>query len=210
MHRCAMPGRLFLTTPLDAIAQHFGATPTVPPSPPRFNVAPGQDVFVCTAAREIVTMRWGMIPVGRVNARGRPVMETIINARSETVFQKSAYEGTSRAIVPADGWYEWTGRARHKTAWRIAPKGGGLLAFAAICDVWAGPGGTSVHQVATVTCPPSPDVIKIHDRMGVLLDPEHVETWLADDEAAAATLMRPYPKGRLVVREAKGVDWTAP
>ncbi|MEM6324839.1 MAG: SOS response-associated peptidase family protein [Pseudomonadota bacterium] len=80
-----MPGRLFLTTPLDAIAQHFGATPTVPPSPPRFNVAPGQDVFVCTAAREIVTMRWGMIPVGRVNARGRPVMETIINARSETI-----------------------------------------------------------------------------------------------------------------------------
>ena len=45
----------------------------------------------------LTRMRWGMIPVGRVNARGRPVMETIVNARSETVFEKSAFQGVGRA-----------------------------------------------------------------------------------------------------------------
>ena len=57
-------------------------------------------------------MRWGMIPVGRVNARGRPVMETIVNARSETLFEKTAFQGVARCLVPADGWYEWTGAVR--------------------------------------------------------------------------------------------------
>jgi len=203
-----MPGRFFLTTPLDALASHFDAKTDLVPDQPRFNVAPGQEVIVCTADRRLVKMRWGLIPVGRVNARGRPVMETIVNARSETVFVKSAFKGTARVLVPADGWYEWTGAARKKTAWRIAPKVGGLLAFAAISDIWAGPGGIEVHQVATVTCEPSRDVVKIHDRMGVLLDPVHFETWLTGTPDAAFALMQPYPNGPLKVTEAQGVDWT--
>jgi len=203
-----MPGRLILTTPLDAVAAHFGAAAEIDPDPPRHNVAPGQEVLVCRADRRLVRMRWGLIPVGRVNARGRPVMETIVNARSETVFAKSAFKGVTRTLVPADGWYEWTGRRGRKTAWRIAPKSGGLLAFAAISDTWNGPGGIAVPQVATVTCAPSADVERIHDRMGVLLDPVHFETWLNGDIRAASALMQPYPKGRLTVTEAKGVDWS--
>lgn len=205
-----MPGRLFLTAPLNEIAAHFGAAIEVSGAPPRLNIAPGQEVLTVTADRRLVAMRWGLIPVGRVNARGRPVMETIVNARSETVFQKSAFQGTRRALVPANGWYEWTGKARRKTAWRIAPADGRLLAFAAICDIWSGPGGIEVHQVATVTCEPSADVAKIHDRMGVLLDPVHFETWLTGDSRTAAELARPYPNGRLTVTEAKDVDWSAP
>ena len=88
----------------------------VPNDSPRYNIAPGQQV-ICRTARGLDLARWGMIPVGRVNARGRPVMETIVNARSETVFDKTAFAGVTRAVVPADGWYEWTGKARSKTAW---------------------------------------------------------------------------------------------
>ena len=69
-----------------------------------------------------------------------------------------------------DGWYEWTGKARRKKAWRIRPRSGGLLLFAAITDVWEAPGGRSVHQVATVTCAPSADVRDVHHRMGVLIE----------------------------------------
>lgn len=152
-------------------------------------------------------MRWGMIPVGRVNARGRPVMETIVNARSETVFEKSAFRGVGRAVVPADGWYEWTGKARRKQPWRIRATDGGLLFFAAITDVWDAPGGLRVPQVATVTCEPSADVREIHDRMGVLLPRRAVETWLSGDEAAAKTLCVPYPDGSLAVETADDVDW---
>jgi Uncharacterized conserved protein len=123
------------------------------------------------------------------------------------VFDKSAYEGVGRAIVPADGWYEWTGQTRKKAAWEITSKDGALLAFAAICDLWRAPGGLEVWQVATVTCEPSADVRDIHHRMGVFLTTEDRDLWLNGSEAEAANLMKPWPDGRLTVREAVGVDW---
>jgi putative SOS response-associated peptidase YedK len=202
-----LPGRLFLTRPLAEIAAWAGVPGPLPEDPPRANIAPGQQVTVLTAdgwAR----MRWGMIPVGRVNARGRPVMETIVNARSETVFDKTAYTGVGRGVVPVDGWYEWTGKVRRKTAWRIGRADGAPLGFAAITDSWTAPGGTEVAQVAMVTCAPSADVAKVHDRMGVILRPDQFPVWLAGTTADAAALMRPLAAGTLTVAEAAGVDWT--
>ena len=205
-----MPGRLILETPMAAVAGFLGVEAgEVAGEPVRRNIAPGQEVVVCAEGR-LCRMRWGMIPVGRVNARGRPVMETIVNARSETVFAKSAFAGVRRAIVPADGWYEWTGPVRRKTAWRIGRRDGRPLAFAAIWDVWTAPGGRELRQVATLTCAPNADVAKVHDRMGVLLEPEDFSLWLEGDEAAASALLKPYPEGLLEVREAVGVDWTGP
>lgn len=155
-------------------------------------------------------MRWGIVPVGRVNARGRPVMEQIINARSETVFDKSAFAGVGRAVIPVQGWYEWTGERRRKTAWGIRDRTRPFLFFAAITDVWVAPGGMEVPQVAAVTCAPSADVVDIHHRMGVLLDVEDIGTWLNGSEVEARDLMVPWPDGRLEVREAEGVDWDGP
>ena len=205
-----MPGRVFLTTAMDRVAAGLGVAPDpVADEPPRHNIAPGQEMVVCTVDG-LTRMRWGMIPVGRVNARGRPVMETIINARSETLFGKTAFDGTGRAVVPVDGWYEWTGKARRKTAWRIRPKAGGQLYFAAITDVWAGPGGLQVPQVATVTCAPSGDVEKVHHRMAVILRAEDVGLWLRGSGSKVMPLMRPWPDGSLAVEEATDVDWDAP
>lgn len=204
-----MPGRLFLTTPLNEIARLAGAACDLE-EPPRHNIAPGQEVVVLTRDRALTRMRWGLIPVGRVNARGRPVMETIVNARSETVFAKSAFEGVMRCAVPADGWYEWTGTRGRKTAWAIRAKSGAPLWFAAICDKWEAPGGRAIWQVATVTCAPNGDVRDIHDRMGVLLEPDDLGTWLAGDETAASALMVPATDGSLKVAEAGDVDWSGP
>lgn len=193
-----MPGRFFLTRDACGISD-----------PPRMNIAPGQDVITLTADGA-QKMRWGMIPVGRVNARGRPVMETIINARSESVFDKSAFADVKRAVVPVEGWYEWTGEARRKQAWRITRKDGKLLYFAAIFDVWDGPGGVQVSQVATITCAPSADVRDIHHRMGVILEKEHLDQWLSEDEETAKAMMKPYADGTLKVEKADDVDWTGP
>lgn len=78
--------------------------------------------------------------------------------------------------MPADGWYEWTGETGCKTAWAVRSKDGAPLWFAAVYDVWAGPGGITIPQVATLTCPPNGDLRHIHDRMGVILSPEDVTT----------------------------------
>lgn len=203
-----MPGRLFLITSAEDVSKAFGVQVAVDLSQ-RFNIAPGQDVLTLTA-HGFSMMRWGIIPVGRVNARGRPVMETIINAQSETVFDKSAFAGVRRAVIPASGWYEWAGEKRRKTPWRIAPKTGELLAFAAIFDVWKGPGGVEVSQVASVTCEPNLDVKPVHHRMGGLLDLKDVQTWLLGDDLAARNLCVPAQEGVLHIKEAVGVDWNAP
>lgn len=203
-----MPGRFFLTTTGAELAAALG-TGTVPGDPPRRNVAPGQEVIALTATGA-QRMRWGLIPQGRVNARGRPVMDTIVNARSESVFDKSAFAGVGRAVVPANGWYEWTGAPRRKTAWAITHKAGEMLFFAAIYDVWKAPGGVMVPQVATVTCAPNADVRDIHHRMGVILHRADLPVWLGPDQTAAAALMRPFPDGSLTVAVAEGVDWDGP
>ncbi|QFT58747.1 Putative SOS response-associated peptidase YedK [Sulfitobacter sp. THAF37] len=205
-----MPGRLFLTAPIPALAAELGVPAAgLADEPPRANIAPGQQIVTLTEAG-LVPMRWGIVPVGRVNARGRPVMEMLVNARSETVFDKSAFAGTGRAVVPVNGWYEWTGEKRRKTAWRIAPVGGGFLYFAAITDLWQAPGGMQVAQVATLTCPPNGDVGPVHHRMGVLLARKDIQTWLTSGEEAVRPLMRPWPDGRLQVTQAGDVDWSAP
>ncbi|MFZ5963326.1 SOS response-associated peptidase [Thalassococcus sp. BH17M4-6] len=203
-----MPGRLFLTSSLARVAEAAGVEQTLDAEPPRRNIAPGQEV-VTLGPEGLRRMRWGLIPQGRRNARGRPVMETIVNARSETLFEKSAFAGVSRCVVPADGWYEWTGAKGRKQPWAISDRDGGLLWFAAIFDIWVGPGGIAVPQCATVTCDPSGDVAEIHDRMGVLLSQRDLALWLRGDEAAVRPLMRPWPDGTLRVERAEGVDWAA-
>lgn len=203
-----MPGRLILTTPVSHVARALGVSgPDMADMQPRYNMQPGQDLLVL-GPDGLSLMRWDIIPVGRVNARGRPVMETIINARSETLFDKSAFGGVGRAVVPADGWYEWTGKTRRKTAWRIASGDGGLLFFAAISDVWTAPNGAEVKQVATVTCEPNADVRQIHHRMGVLLRAEEVPLWFSGAPEQVRDLLNPWPDGQLHVEKAEDVDWT--
>ena len=199
-----MPGRLFWIHSSDELAAAADAPPA---TQTRRNIKPGQDVLTLTDAGWD-NMRWGIIPVGRTNARGRPVMETIINARSETVFEKSAFEGTARAVVPASGWYEWTGERRRKTAWELRLRSGEPLWFAAIWDRWMAPGGREVMQVATVTCPPNKDVEPIHHRMGVILDPADIGAWISGQTEEASALMKPLAEGLLQVREASDVDWS--
>ncbi len=200
-----MPGRLFLTASHAELAAFAGRA--VPETVPSLNIAPGEEVLALTADGPRM-MRWGLIPVGRKNARGRPVMETIINARSETVFDKSAFEGVGRAVVPANGWYEWTGERRRKTPWRLRPASGDVIGFAAIFDVWRGPGGVEVPQVATVTCAPNKEVAAIHHRMGVILTADQVTVWLGEDQAAAAGLMQPLADGTVTIEKALDVDLT--
>ena len=205
-----MPGRFFLTDPTASVAAHLNARPGDIADSPRFNVSPGENIIVCPEDRDLKHMRWGIIPVGRVNARGRPVMETVINARSETVFQKSAFDGVRRCLVPTNGWYEWTGEKRRKTAWRIQRKDGQPIVFAGIYDAWKAPNGVEILQVATLTCEPSKDVRDIHHRMGVILDPDQFDLWLNGPQDEAAALMQTYPDGRLTHEEASNVDWDKP
>lgn len=152
----------------------------------------------------------GIVPVGRVNACGRPVMEQIINARSEPVFDKSAFDGVGRAVTRVNGWYEWTGEKRRKTAWRIAPKRGDFLYFTAITDILTASASIEVPQVAAVACAANADSVAIHHRMGVMLERDALGVWMGPDLDAAKALVTPWPAGRIAIGKAIDLDWDKP
>jgi putative SOS response-associated peptidase YedK len=201
-----LPGRFFVTATVAELARHFDAEAAAVADPgPRPDAAPGGMVLAVVAdpGRRLVAMRWGLMPMGRTDARGRPVMETIHNARAETLFEQRAFAGLRRALVPVVGWSEWTGERLRRTRWAIRAPGVPVLAVAAVWDLWRAPGGAEVASLATVTCAPNADVAPVHDRMPVILGPEAWPVWLGEAEGDAAGLLRPLPDGALVAEAAE-------
>ena len=62
-----------------------------------------------TGARHFALVRWGFIPSWVKEVKpGKP----LINARGETVMEKPSFRNAMRrrrCLVPADGYYEWSG-----------------------------------------------------------------------------------------------------
>lgn len=198
-----MPGRYFLNETLEELASSLGAVCLLDDPGPRPDAAPGESSAVLVdGPRRLLNMRWNMIMSGRVNARGRPVMETITNARSETLFEKSAFDGVRRAVLPVSGWYEWTGGKGRKTRWKMSPANADRFLFAAIWDVWAAPGGIEVLQMATVTVEPNADVTRYHHRMPALLDVTVLDDWFSGDNDLASALLRPAEPETVLVEPA--------
>jgi putative SOS response-associated peptidase YedK len=202
-----LPHRLFLDAAVADLAERFAATPDgAVAAGPGTELAAGQPVPAVRpdplSGRALVAMRWGLIPMGRTNARGRPVLEAIVNARAETLSAKSAFAGLGRCLVPAGGWFEWTGTGRKRLRWAIRMPAAPVFAIAAVWDRWRAPGGGEVASLATVTVEPNPEVGAVHDRMPAILLPGAWPVWLGEEEGDLGALLRPLPEGVLVVTPA--------
>src|SRR5687767_769948 len=76
----------------------------------RFNIAPTDEVLATVEdehGRRIASLRWGLVPPWAHDTKPRFSM---INARAETVLERSAYrdlvqDAEHRCLVLADGWY---------------------------------------------------------------------------------------------------------
>jgi putative SOS response-associated peptidase YedK len=153
----------------DRLAERFG-TRGWPETTKRYNIAPGDAIAVVAPGGDARAMPWG---VGRA-----------INARAETAERRFA--GLRRCLVPADGFFEWHGGRPHHLA---RPDGAPF----AMAGLHTGEG------VVVVTCPPSPAVAPLHDRMPLILEGlEAEEAWLA---RAAPCDVAARPFGELVARE---------
>lgn len=106
-----MCGRFTVRKPKEVIAKQFGVE-IDDDLAPRFNIAPTQRVAAVRASqggegREFALLKWGLIPSW---ARDASMGAKLINARSETVTEKPSFREAfkrRRAIIPADGIYEW-------------------------------------------------------------------------------------------------------
>ena len=170
--------------------------------PPRAHVAPGQPIGVVRmehGARHFALVRWGFIPSWVKEVKpGKP----LINARGETVMEKPSFRNAMRrrrCLVPADGYYEWSGAEGRKVPFFVQAADKGLFALAGLWEHWMGTDGSELETAVLMTIAPNAELATIHDRMPVIIAPEDYETWLTGEVEDAARLIRPAPDGSLVM-----------
>lgn len=189
-----MCGRTSLFTPQPEIERRFDAE-FDHDYEPRYNIAPGDTLAVIAPedSETITTASWGFVPewADSVDDGPRP-----INARAETVAEnglfRSAFENR-RALVIADGYYEWAGNRGGKQPYRIARSDEAPFAMAGLWSHWS-TDGDSLSTVTIITTEPNETVASIHDRMPVILEPGTESHWL-DGNAAPERLdvLKPSP-----------------
>lgn len=183
----------------------FGV-PDPPPLTPRYNVAPSQLVVVVGlkpdgVRRGMAQLPWRLVAHSSetIKPKYRP-----INVRAEGVLWNYGLQYRERrCLVPADGFYEWTGPKGKKTPYRFTMADGKPFAFAGLWDLWRGAEGKLVSCCILTTA--ANDLIRpYHDRMPVIVPAEAYDAWLAPDtpERELLGLLRPYPPERMAAAEA--------
>jgi len=197
-----MCGRFSLTTPTEGLRALFGFD-ELPNLPPRYNIAPTQDVAGVRlkgddGAPSFTLFRWGLIPSW---AKDPSIGSRMINARAETIAEKPAFRAAfrrRRCLIPADGFYEWEKLSDGgKQPWRVTLEGGVPFAFAGLWEDWLGADGSEVETCTIVTTDAAPSIAHVHHRMPVILDPADHALWLRGTTDEAAALLHPY-RGKLV------------
>lgn len=194
-----MCGRFALDTETDELIQEFvAAGGDFRDWRPSFSVAPTDPVPIVRERvrsatgeieRTVDAALWDFHP-----AFMRESKRPNFNARLETVATNGLWKGafgSSRALVPMRGYYEWTGEAGRKRAHFLHAADGGLLAAAGIYTARKIDGEWQV-SAAIITRPARDASGEIHDRMPVFLERSAWDDYLDPqrlDEAAKEDLV---------------------
>lgn len=154
----------------------------------RWNIKPTQDIAVIReSARSdelrVESARWSLVPPWSESLKTK---FPTFNARSEGITSKATWKSplkSRRCIIPASGYYEWTGEKGQKVPWWIHPENG-ILGFAGLYSWWqnkALPDDDPArwHLTATMLTMPTVDhLAEIHDRNPVALPDSLWEQWM--------------------------------
>jgi putative SOS response-associated peptidase YedK len=196
-----MCGRYVRRSDKQRIAEHFHLHgPSLPDFGPSWNVAPQtyQPVIRLnrdTGERELVLMRWGLIPFW---ATDPSIGLRTINARSETITSAPTFREAikyRRCLVPSDLFYEWQKLdSKTKQPFAIAMKDGKPYAFAGLWEKWKDrKARTELLTFTIITTDPNEVVQPMHDRMPVIVAEADYNRWLkADPDRPPIDLLRPY------------------
>ncbi len=177
-----MCGRFTLTVDPAGLQAAFPLFSFPAQSHPRFNIAPSQPVLVLPndgkANADFFT--WGLIPVW---AKDPSIGARLINARSETLAEKSSFRGAykyKRCLVFANGFYEWKSipGSKNKIPYFIRLKSGLPFTFAGLWDEWHSPDGSQIKSCTIITTEPNALMASLHNRMPVILPESAHARWL--------------------------------
>jgi putative SOS response-associated peptidase YedK len=169
---------------------------------PVYDVCPTDPVDVVVAndsTRELIQMRWGLIP----RWWNKPVKEAKIatfNARVETVetkpFFRDAFKRT-RCLIPISGYFEWQDTPGGKQPWYFsACDGSPVLTAAGLWDEWKNrETGERLKSCTMIITEANEFVSELHDRKPALLTEEQLDPWLSGE--AGTEILQPAPNDYL-------------
>jgi putative SOS response-associated peptidase YedK len=193
---------------------------------PQYNINPTDQVPVVrdrAGEREVVMVRWDMIPPGskEFSHKGRPNT----NARIETVNKLGLFKEPfrdHRCLVPALGYYEWVEEPDGKQPFFVHRPGEQIF-MAGIVRAWRDPSTEAKEKwklsmsIITLDAHVAPG--EVHDRMPAFLTRDSYDDWLGrhlDDtellklldraSAEVADQLAYYPVSRAVNRSHLGKD----
>jgi putative SOS response-associated peptidase YedK len=180
-----MCGRFSLFSSSRELQQFFKAHPPSFEIHPNYNVAPTQEISVIIQyedGRHIKKRHWGLVPFW---AKDTSIASRMINARVETITSKPVYRAAirqGRCLIPANGFYEWKGKAGDKQPYYFFLPSNEPLAFAGLWEVWVDKKATTektpYKSCAVITMDASDSLKDIHNRMPLILKPEFYDEWL--------------------------------
>jgi putative SOS response-associated peptidase YedK len=170
--------------------------------PARYNICPTtmiDAVIERDGKRELVPMRWGLIPSWwKKTAKEIP---STFNARAETVAEKPMFRAAfkrSRCLIPASGYYEWKTTPNGKRPYYYTARDGSPLTIAGLWDEWINvETGEPLKSCTMIVTSANAFAAKIHDRMPVLLQSSDFDAWLG--VWAGVEMLKPAADGLLQV-----------
>lgn len=171
---------------------------------PRYNIAPMQWLPVAVGGERPAwrKLRWGLVPAW---ARDEAFGMKCINARSETIQEKPSFRSLfrrRRALIPADGFFEWRNVEGRKEPHWFCLKTGEPFGLAGLWDSWErSPRAEALHTFTILTTTANELVAPFHDRMPVLIPPQHYRAWLGGeqvDPSLLASVLQPAPAAAMM------------
>jgi len=187
-----MCGRYSLTTDAATLAEHFQVLRQIR-FQPSYNIAPSRKILniveLDDGSRKAVNLFWGLVPSWAKDSKNS---SHLINARIETIQEKPSFRSAfkhRRCLIPADGFYEWE-RRNGKQAFHIHRDDRQPFAFAGLWEQWQHETET-LYSCTIITTAANALMQPIHERMPVIISPEHYHDWLnkAADSAHAYRLL---------------------
>lgn len=205
-----------VTYDLDQLRTMFNVTDR-PNFEASWNAAPTQSLPVIRRGKEgerrLSLIRWGLVPHWSKTPPEKS--KPMINARAETAAEKPMFRtaySRRRALIPANGFYEWTRDEEGRQPWYITRQDDAPLVFGGLWERW-GEGTEQVDSFAILTTAANEDISHLHHRCPLLVSAEEYDRWLDPDEDPSDSMV-PLPdhvlKARKVTKQVNAVRNNGP
>lgn len=183
-----MCGRFYLDSNPEDLAHHYSLDDPVDFFT-SYNITPSSIIPVIRQhenSRQLINCSWGLIPHWAKTTKYKP-----FNARAETIDQKPFFRYAfqhNRCLIPANGYYEWSGPQGHKQPFLIKLSKTDLFSFAGLWEHWQS-ANKIIETCTIITTIANEKIRPVHDRMPVILDPGQYDEWLIN---GSSEMLTPY------------------